>query len=123
MCFAHPFVATYKSGERDRFRSGKGGVPSGAVLHRLDGFSVGILVFVRRPLLDELFASLWVLALAQLLEVLGGNRPGESEARGQPALPFSVDYPSLRPVILFFGGELLSVVALRLACGKWLGDR
>jgi hypothetical protein len=58
MGLAYPVVITYESGERDGFLSREGPIPSGAVPH-------------------ELFAGLWVLALAQ-----GGQSP-----RRQPRPP------------------------------------
>jgi hypothetical protein len=61
MCFADPFIAADKRGERDRFGRGKTGIPSGAMLHRRDGFAVGVLIFIRRSFPNNLLASLWVL--------------------------------------------------------------
>jgi hypothetical protein len=46
MRFADALVTTHKSGERYRFRSGKGGIPSGPVLHGLDGLSLSILILI-----------------------------------------------------------------------------
>jgi hypothetical protein len=61
MGLAYPVVITYESGERDGFLSREGPIPSGAVPH-------------------ELFAGLWVLALAQGGgKVLGGSRARQPE--------------------------------------------
>ena len=73
---AHPLIAANEGGERDRFRSGKCRIPTGAVLHRLDGFPVRILVFVGSALANKLLAGCRVLALAELGKVLGGDRSG-----------------------------------------------
>ena len=112
-------IAADKRRQRDRFGRGKGSIPSGPVLHRLDGLSVGILIFVGRSLSNKLFAGLWVLALAELSKVLGRNRTGKAELRGQTPLPLARDYTSLRPIVLFLRREFLLVIGLRLACGKW----
>src|SRR3974390_2439185 len=87
MRFADALVATDKSGERDRFRSGKGGIPSGPVLHRFDGLALGILIFIGRSLAHQLFARLWMLALAEIRKVFGRDHPGKSERTGEPPLP------------------------------------
>ena len=92
------------------------------MLHRLDGLALGILIFIRRSLSHKLLAGLWMLALAEFRKVLGRDRPGKAELPGQPALPFARDDAALRPIVLLLRGELLLVVALRLACGKWLRD-
>src|SRR5208283_2171974 len=109
-----------KRGERDRFGRGKSRIPAGAVLHRLDGLAVGILIFIRRSLAHKLLSGLWMLALAEFRKVIGRDRPGEAELPGQSPLPFACDHAALRPVVLFLRGELLLVVALRLASGEWL---
>ncbi len=82
MRFADALIATHKSSERDRFRSGKGGIPTSPVLHRLDGLAFSILIFIGRSLAHQLFARLWMLAQAKIREVLGRDRPGKSELIG-----------------------------------------
>jgi hypothetical protein len=121
--FADALIATDKRGERDRFGRGKGRIPPGPVLHRLDGLAVGILIFVRRSLPHKLVAGLWMLALAEFRKVLGRHRSGKAELPGQSALPFACYHAALRPIVLLLGGELLLVVGLRLARGKRLGNR
>jgi hypothetical protein len=59
-----------------------------------------------------------MLALAEFGKVLGGDRSGKAELRGQPALPFAGNDAALRPIVLLLGGEFLLVVALRLALRK-----
>ena len=122
MCFANALVSADKRGERDRFRSGKGGIPPGPVLHRFDGLALSILIFIRRSLAHHLLARLWMLALAEFREVLGRDHPGKSELPGQPPLPFARDDAALRPIVLLFRGELLLVVGLCLASGERLGN-
>jgi hypothetical protein len=85
------------------------------MLHRLDRFSIGILILVGRPLADKLLASLRVLALAKLRKVLGGDRAGKPELRSEPALPLAGNYAALRPLILRFRSELFLMVVLCLA--------
>src|SRR6266849_4370693 len=58
MCFAYTLIAADKRGQRDRFRRGKGRIPPGSVLHRLDGLAVGILIFIGRSLAHQLLARL-----------------------------------------------------------------
>ena len=117
---AHPVIAADQSRQRNRFWRGKGRVPSGAMLHRLDGLAVGVLVFVGRSLANKLFACLRVLALAELRKILGRNRTGKAELCGETALPLARDHAALRPVILLLGREFLLVIGLRLAGGQRL---
>ena len=119
MCVPHPIIAPDKGSERNGFRRGKGSIPSGAVLHRLDGLSVGVLVLVGRSLPDQLFSCFRVLALAEPCKILGRNRTGETESGGELALPLAPDFTFLRPVILLLRREFLRVIGLRLAGGKW----
>ena len=120
MGFADTLIAADKGGERDGFGRGKGRIPTGSVLHRLDRLAVGILIFIGRSLPHKLLAGLWMLALAEFREVLGGDRPGKAELLGQSPLPFACDDAALRPIVLLLRGELLLVVGLRLACGERL---
>src|SRR5713226_3457162 len=115
--FADTLIAADKRGERDRFGRGKGRIPPGPVLHRLDGLAVGVLIFIRRSLPHKLLAGLWMLTLAEFREVLSGDGPGEAELRGQAALPCACDDAALRPIVLFLGGEFPLVVGLCLARG------
>jgi len=108
MRFADPLIATDKRGERDRFGRGKGRIPPGPVLHRLDSLPVGILILIRRSLPNKLLAGLRMLALAQFREVLGRNGPGKAELLGQSPLPFACDDTALRPIVLFLRSELNS---------------
>src|ERR1039458_3329204 len=80
------------------------------------------MIFIGRSLSHKLLAGLRMLALAQFCEVLGGDRSCKAKLPSQTALPFARDDASLRPIVLLLGGELLLVVALCLACGKWLRD-
>ena len=88
--FADTLIAADKRGERDGFGRGKGRIPTGSVLHRLDGLAVGILIFIGRSLPHKLLAGLWMLALAEFREVFGRDRPGKAELLGQAALPFAL---------------------------------
>src|SRR5208283_2110513 len=108
--FADTLIAADQRRERNRFGRGKGRIPSGPVLHRLDGLAVGVLIFIRRSLPHKLLAGLWMLPLAEFREVPGGDRPGKAKLPGQVALPFACDDAALRPVVLFFRSELLLVV-------------
>jgi hypothetical protein len=47
---AYAVIATYQSRQRNGFWSGESCVPPGAMLHRLNGLAIRILVFVRRSL-------------------------------------------------------------------------
>ena len=118
--FADTLIAADKRGERDGFGRGKGRIPPGSVLHRLDGLAVGILIFIGRSLSHKLLAGLWMLALAEFREVLGRDGPGKAELLGQSPLPFARDDAALRPIVLLLRGELLLVVGLRLASGERL---
>ena len=122
MCFAYTLIAADKCGQRDRFRRGKGRIPPGSVLHRLDGLAVGILIFIGRSLAHKLLARLWMLALAEFREVLSGDHPGQTELSGQSPLPFARDDAALRPIVLLLRGELLLVVGLCLASGERFGN-
>src|ERR1035441_8183175 len=42
--FANTFIAADQSRQRDGLRRGKGRIPTGTVLHRLDGLAVGLPV-------------------------------------------------------------------------------
>ena len=75
----HAVVAADKRSQRYRLGSGKGRIPPGAMLHCLDGLSIGILVFIGGSLANKLFAGLRVLALAELGKILGRNRTGKAE--------------------------------------------
>jgi hypothetical protein len=75
----YPVVTTYESGQRDGFRSRECPIPSGAVFHRLYRLAIRVCVFIGGALPHELFAGLWVLALAQGGKVLGGNRARQPE--------------------------------------------
>jgi hypothetical protein len=66
----------------------------------------------------QLLSGLWMLALAEFREVLGGNGPGDAEPLDQSPLPFARDDAALRPIALFLCGEFCLVVGLRLACGE-----
>ena len=93
------------------------------MLHRLDGFSSGILIFIRGSLTDELFARLWMLALAQAREIFCRNTFRKAELLSKLALPLPGNDTPLRPVILLLGGELYLVIVLRLASGERFGNR
>ena len=69
--FTDAVIAADQRGERDGFGRGKGRIPSGAVLHRLDGLAIGILIFIGRSLPDKLLSGLRMLALAEFRKVLG----------------------------------------------------
>jgi len=60
--FSDPLIAADQRGERDRFWRGEGCIPPGAMLHRLDGLVVGILILRGCSLPHELLPSLWMLA-------------------------------------------------------------
>jgi hypothetical protein len=92
------------------------------MLHCLDGFAIGILVFIGGALANELLAGHGMLSLAEFGKVLRRNRSGKTELRSKPALPFARNYAAFGPIVLLLGGEFLRVVALRLPCGKRLGD-
>jgi hypothetical protein len=64
--------------------------------------------------------GLWMLALTEFREVLGRDGPCESELLCQSPLPLAHNLATLRPICLLLGGELLLVVALRLAGREWL---
>ena len=115
-------VAANERGERDGFGRGKGRIPTGTMLHGLDGLAVRILVFIGGALANKLLAGGRMLALAEFGKVLGGDRSGKAELRGKPALPFAGNHAALGPIVLLLRGELLCVVALRLPCGKRLGN-
>jgi len=87
MRFTDALIGADQRGERNGFGRGKSGIPSGAMLHRLDGLAIGILIFIRRSLPNKLLVGLWMLALAEFREVLGGDGSGKAELRGQAALP------------------------------------
>ena len=125
--FSDMLIAADKRGERNGFGRGEGRIPPGAVLHRLDGLAVGILIFIGGSLSDKLLAGLRMLALAESREVLGGDRSSKAELRSKPALPFACNHATLRPIVLLLGGELLlrgrSAPDLRKAAWKssaWL---
>src|SRR5438477_11176054 len=121
MGHAHTVIAAHQRGQGKGFGSGKGRIPPCAVLHRFDRLPIGILILVGRPLADKLLASLRVLALAKLGEVLGRDRAGEPKLRSEPALPLAGNYAALRPITLLFGGEFFLMIVLGLARRKWLG--
>ena len=89
MGHAHVVVAAHERGERDGFGRGKRRIPTGTMLHCLDGLAVGILVFIGGALANKLLAGGRMLALAELRKVLGGNRSSKAELRSKPALPFA----------------------------------
>src|SRR6266705_2340532 len=120
--FADALIAANKRGERDGFRRGKGGIPPGPVLHRLDALAFCILILVRRSLPHQLLSGLWMLALAEFREVLGRDDSGKAELPGHTALPFARDHAALRPIVLLLCSELLLVVGLRLASRERLGN-
>jgi hypothetical protein len=74
----HPIIASHESRQRNRLWGGKGSVPSGPMLHCLNGFSFGILVLVGRSLSNKLFACLRVLPLAELSKILSRNSTGKT---------------------------------------------
>src|SRR6202140_4866859 len=98
--FADTLIPSDKGSERDGLGGGKGRIPAGSMLHRLDPLAVGILIFIGRPLPHKLLSGLWMLALAEFREVLGRNCPGKSEAFRQSPLPFASDDALLRPIVL-----------------------
>jgi hypothetical protein len=53
MRFAEALIAADRRGQRDRLGSRECPIPPGTVLHRLDGFAVCILIFLRRSLTRE----------------------------------------------------------------------
>ena len=61
------------------------------MFHRLDGFTVFVLVFVRHAMLNKLLASLRVLPLAQLGEIFGTDGTDQAIFRGQSTLPFALN--------------------------------
>src|SRR6266478_4257764 len=91
----HPIIASDKSCQRNRLWGGKGSVPSGPMLHCLDGLSVGILVLVGRSLSNKLFARFRVLSLAELSKILSGNRTGKAELCSKPALLLTCNHTPL----------------------------
>src|ERR1035438_10052782 len=103
--FAYSLIASDKSSKRNGFRSRKRGVPACSVLHRLDGVTVLVFVFVRHAVLNKLLTCLRVLALAQLGEIFRTHRTDQAILRGQAALPLALDSIASRPVALFLGGE------------------
>jgi hypothetical protein len=65
-----------------------------------------------RPMLDELFSALGMLALAQLGKVFGAHGTGQAQLRRHSALPLALNCIAFRPAALFLGGELLLVIGL-----------
>ena len=92
----HTIISADKRGKRNRFGSGKGGVPTGTVLHRLDCFSVRIFVFMCCPMVDELLFRLRMLPLTQSCEFFSAYRASQSILFGQTPLPLPLDSIALR---------------------------
>jgi hypothetical protein len=63
-----------------------------------------------------------MLALAEFRKILGRDYPGQAELPSKLTLPLTSDDAALGPVVLLLRGELLLVVVLSLASGKWLRD-
>ena len=118
--FADTLIPADKGSERDGLGGGKGRIPPGSMLHRLDPLAVGILIFIGRSLPHKLLPGLWMLALAEFREVLGRDRSGKAELLGEAALPLPCCNSALRPIVLLLSSEFLLVVALRLDRGEWL---
>jgi hypothetical protein len=118
--YADTLIPPDKGSERDGLGGGKGRIPAGSMLHRLDPLAVGILIFIGRSLPHELLPGLRMLALAEFLEVFGRDRFGKAELLGEAALPLPCYDSALRPIVLFLRSELHLVVGLRLARGEWL---
>jgi hypothetical protein len=118
--FADTLISANKGSERDRLGGGKGRIPPGSMLHRLDPLAVGILIFIGRSMPHKLLPGLWMLALAEFREVFGRDRFGKAELLGEAALPLPCCDSALRPIVLLLRGELHLVVGLRLARGEWL---
>src|SRR5260370_41583247 len=113
--FSHPIISADEGRQRNGLRSGKRSVPSGPMLHRLNGFSVGILVLVRRSLSNKLFARFRVLSLTELSKILRRNCSAKAELCSKLPLPLASDHTALRPIVLLLGREFLLVIGLCLA--------
>src|SRR5271155_144624 len=108
-------LSSGKRGQRDRFRSGKGRIPSCAMLDRRDGLSVRAFVLLHYAMPDKLLAGVRMLAFRQPGKLICVHGPREAELLGQPAVPFSQDRVALFPIVLLGRRELFGVVGLRLA--------
>ena len=82
---AHAVIAADKRGQRDGFRRGERGVPTGAMLDRSDRLPVLGLVFMDDAMPNQLFAGLRMLAFGETGELLRADAAGEAELLGEPA--------------------------------------
>src|SRR5690242_13478840 len=75
---------------------------------------------MRQSMLDNMFTSVRMLALAKPSEFLFAHRSGQSIFGGQTSLPFTLNCIASGPIALSFRGEFLLVIALRFPCREWL---
>jgi hypothetical protein len=79
MCVPHPLIATYKSGQGDRLRSRKRGVPTGAMFDGCDRFAVRAFVLLDDAMADKLLVGDGMLAVREPREVFFLYPSGEAE--------------------------------------------
>ena len=115
MGFPHPIIATHKRRERHRFRCGKRGVPSGAMLGA--GYLSAEFAFIGSGNLMpyELLFGVRMLAFTQSCKVCGTNATMQPPLLGESALPLAVTLLIAAPVVLFLRNKLPHMVGLRLA--------
>jgi hypothetical protein len=94
MSLPDTLISTYKRGKRNRFRCGESRIPSGAVFGGCDLLPI-LLIRGLYPMLHELVAGLWMLALRQTLKLFGFNKASKSPLVGKPALPLAKHLSSL----------------------------
>ena len=115
---SYPIIASYKSGERNRLRRGKCGVPSGAMFHAGHFFAVLALIRFGGLMPDELSLGLRVPTFAQPREVLGADFTLQTPLLGKPALPLTMSLLVPAPIVLLLRRKLARVVRSRLASRK-----
>jgi hypothetical protein len=110
----HSVIAAHKRSQRNRFRRGKRGVPSGAVLGAGHLFAEFAFVGSRNLMPDKLLFGVRMLPFAQPREMFGADCTMQAPLLGEPALPFAVALLIAAPVVLFLRGKLPRMVCTRL---------
>src|SRR5260370_1040489 len=120
MCFADSLVAADEGRQRDRLWRRKGGVPTGAMLSRLNRSAIHVLIFIRLTVLNELIACQRMQPFGEAGERLRVHWPREPKHLGELALPLARHFLPTAPIALVRRCEITRMIGLCLRCRKGL---
>src|SRR5260370_28803111 len=99
MCFADSRVAADEGRQRDRLWRRKGGVPTGAMLSRLNRSAIHVLIFIRLTVLNELIACQRMQPFGEAGARLRRPSPPEPQQPRAAAFPLAPAFPPPGPTV------------------------